>query len=88
MTVDGTDFKISEHSPAFSSHKYAKRSALCYEVAVSIQSGDIVWIIGPYECGKWPDISIFRDSLLSHLAPNKLIEADDGYIGEHLQYVK
>jgi hypothetical protein len=47
-----------------------------------------VWINGPYECGKWPDISIFHDSLLSHLAPNEHVEADDGYIGEHPQYVK
>ena len=43
---------------------------------------------GPYECGTWPDISIFRDSLISHLEPNERVEADDGCIGKHPQHVK
>jgi hypothetical protein len=47
-----------------------------------------VWIHGPFECGAWPDISIFRDSLISHLLPAKRVEADDGYIGEAPQYIK
>ena len=88
VTVDGVDFKIAEHGRAFSSHKFNKKSGLRYEVCVSILSGDIVWINGPYECGKWPDISIFRDSLKSHLEPKERVEADDGYIGEHPQCVK
>lgn len=87
VSVDGTDFRIAEHGKRFYSHKF-KKSGLRYEVAICIKSGDIVWINGPYECGKWPDISIFRDSLLSHLAPNERVEADDGYIGEHPQYIK
>ena len=36
----------------------------------------------------WNDITIFRDSLLSHLAPAERVEADDGYIGEHPRHVK
>jgi len=51
-------------------------------------TGDIVWINGPYEAGIWNDISIFRNSCLSHLAPNERVEADDGYIGEHPRYIK
>ena len=43
---------------------------------------------GPYECGRWPDISIFRESLLSHLEPAERVEADDGYIGEHPLHIK
>ena len=31
---------------------------------------------------------IFRDALLSYLADNERVEADDGYIGEHPQRVK
>ena len=34
------------------------------------------------------DISIFHDSLLSQLEPNKHVEADDGYIGDHPRYIK
>lgn len=87
-TVDGADFKMAEHGPAFSSHEFAKKSGLRCEVALCILTGDIVWINGPYECGRWPDIKIFRNSLVSHLAPNERVEADDGYIGEAPQHVK
>ena len=87
VTVDGTDFRIAEHGRPFYSHKF-KKSGLRYEVALCILTGDIVWINGPYECGKWPDIEIFRNSLVSQLAPNERVEADDGYIGEHPQHVK
>ena len=88
VSCDGTDFKIAEHGPAFSSHKFNKKSGLRYEVCLCILTGDIVWINGPYECGKWPDISIFRDSLKSHLEPNERVEADDGYVGEHPHCIK
>jgi hypothetical protein len=64
------------------------RSGLRYEVAICILTGDIVWINGPYECGIWHDVCVFRDSLMSHLAPNERVEADDGYVGEHPQHVK
>ena len=57
-------------------------------MAVSIISGNIVWVNGPYECGKWPDIKIFRDSLIFHLDENERVEADDGYIGEAPAKVK
>jgi hypothetical protein len=86
-TVDGTDFRIAEHGKPFYSHKF-KKSGLRYEVGLSIGTGDIVWLNGPYECGRWPDISIFRDSLLSHLEPAERVEADDGYIGEHPLHIK
>lgn len=59
-----------------------------YEVGVSILNGDIVWVNGPYECGLWPDIKIFRNSLRSHLDQNERVEADDGYIGEAPNKVK
>jgi hypothetical protein len=66
-TVDGTYFRIAEHRKPFYSHKF-KKSGLRYVVGLSIGTGDIVWLNGPYEYGQWPDISIFRDSLLSHLS--------------------
>jgi hypothetical protein len=47
-----------------------------------------VWINGPFPCGRWPDIIIFRASLLSHLAAGERVEADDGYIGDAPQYIK
>jgi hypothetical protein len=45
--VDVTDFKYPKCGPPFSSHKYAKKSALRYEVGLCILTGDIVWINGP-----------------------------------------
>ena len=61
---------------------------MCYEVAPCIVMGSIVWVNGSYECGLWPDISIFRNSLKTHLAPNDRVKADDGYVGEHPQCCK
>ena len=87
VSVDGTDFRIAENGRRFYSHKF-KKSGLRYEVAICILTGDIVWVNGPYECGAWPDISIFRNSLMTNLAPNERVEADDGYVGEAPLHVK
>ena len=84
VTVDGTDFKIQEpspFSPMWYSHKF-HGLGLRYEVAVSIKGGDIVWVNGPYACGSWPDISIFREKLMKKLLHGEMVEADRGYRGE------
>ena len=80
-TVDGTDFCIPEYGPKFFSHKFMS-SGLQYEVGVSILNGKVVWTNGPYECGKWNDITIFRNAMLSMLGPNEQAEGDDCYVGE------
>ena len=87
MTVDGTDFHVGGNNSKFHSHKF-KKNALRYEVCVCIQTGDIVWINGPYEAGSWPDINIFRDGLRHFLDENERVEADDGYIGDSPKYIK
>jgi len=88
LSVDGTDFKIPNYGPAFSSHKFKGKSGLRYEVGLCIKTGDIVWINGPFPCGRNPDINIFRASLLSHLDEGERVEADDGYIGDAPRYIK
>ena len=55
---------------------------------LSILTGDICWVSGPYEAGRWSDIKIFRNLLMSHLEKERMADADDGYIGEHPQWVK
>jgi len=52
-------------------------------VAVSIYSGEIVWINGPFPCGAWPDVKIYRQGLneLLKLTGEKA-ETDLGYRGE------
>ena len=83
VSVDGTDFKVQEPSPfnpKMKSHKF-NGSALKYEVAISIFSGDIVWVYGPHE-GSKHDITIFRESLKGILEDGEMVEADQGYRGE------
>ena len=84
VTVDGTDFRIrepQEFSTRWFSHKF-NGPALRYEVAVSINGGDIVHTNGPFPAGAWPDITIFRDELIHKLEEDEMIEADRGYKGE------
>jgi hypothetical protein len=79
---------LPKPTPTFSSHKFAKKGGVRYEVALCIQTGDIVWVNGPFPCGRNPDITIFHLSLLHHLGENERVEADDGYIGLAPRYVK
>lgn len=88
VSIDGTDFQIPFYGRKFHSHKYKFGSAIRYEVAVCILSGELVWVNGPYEPGIWNDISIFRNALLSELDEGERGEADDGYRGEAPRYIK
>ena len=47
-----------------------------------IATGLIVWIHGPFPCGSFPDIKIFRHGLKHQLAKGESVEADRGYRGE------
>jgi hypothetical protein len=49
MSVDGTHFRIPQEGAVkkgnpFGFHKYAGKSALCYELGVDILMGNLVWI--------------------------------------------
>ncbi len=81
LSVDGTDFRIPERGRDWYSHKF-KKSAVRYEVALSILGGDICWISGPHQAGINNDLDIFRASLATFLEPFERVEADDGYVGE------
>lgn len=84
VSVDGTDFKIYEpapFNPKWWSHKL-NCAGLRYEVALTIESGDIVWATGPFPCGEYPDVRIFRRSLKSMLDEHEVVVADKGYTDE------
>lgn len=84
MTVDGVDFAIPEptqFSPRWYSHKF-KGPGLRYEIAVCIKTGKIVSFNGPFECGTWPDLKIFRSRLKYNLSAGEKVVADRGYRGE------
>lgn len=53
-----------------------------YEVAICILTGEIVWIMGPFPCGDWHDVNVFRFALKQMLDEGERVEADDGYVGE------
>jgi hypothetical protein len=48
---------------------------------VCIQTGDIVWVNGPFKEGKWNDIKLYRRILKEQLLPGEMVEADRGYRG-------
>ena len=80
VSVDGTDFRIQEPTP-FSSGWHSKKfngPGLRYEIAISIRSGDVVWIHGPFPCGHWPDIKIFRDALINELDEGERLKLTKG----------
>ena len=84
ISVDGTDFRLQQQYPRrrHYTHKF-KTSGYRYEVAVCIQSGDIVWINGPFPAGAFPDINIFRRALKQKLLQaREKAQADLGYRGE------
>ena len=59
--VDGTDCPVQKpqvFDRQFYSHTF-KRSGLRYEVAVSLDIADKVWVHGPNPCGSNPDVLIF-----------------------------
>jgi hypothetical protein len=88
LLVDGTNFWIAkDYSKPFWSYKF-KQSGLRYEVGLSIQTGNIYWYGGPYAPGKWKDLAIFRDSLVSMLEPGERCKMDRGYQGIAPAYVK
>ena len=81
VSVDGTDCPVSENhpfTPALFSHKL-NRAGLRYEVAVSIFTGNIVWVNGPYRAGKFNDLQIFKHELKNLLNENELVIADSMY---------
>ena len=46
--------------PGYYSHKF-HRAGVRYELGVSIQSGDIDWLNGPFPCGLFADQKIAKE---------------------------
>lgn len=79
--MDGTDCAIQGPIPfhkSWFSHKLNK-AGLRYEVGISINNGFISWVHGPFKCGSFPDINIFKTSLRKKLFKNEFVIADRGY---------
>jgi hypothetical protein len=85
ISVDGTDVEIPYQDHGCPEAWFTKKfcgHGLRYEIGICILTGWIVWLMGPFPCGDWPDIVCFRYALKHMLDENERVEADDGYIGE------
>jgi DDE superfamily endonuclease len=84
ISVDGTDFHIQEPRPfdrKWFSHKF-KGPGVRYEVGVCLQTGDIVWTNGPFQCGSYPDGKIATEmGLDAALDRGERYVCDGGYYG-------
>ena len=74
------------HEPTPFSGKWFGRNfrgaGLRYEIGVSIESGKMVSVNGPYACGENPDVSIFRHRMKKVLSNGEMVVADNGYTDE------
>jgi hypothetical protein len=94
ISVDCVDHEILEPWPysrhwsrRWYSHKF-KGPGLRYEVALSILTGSICWINGPFPCGVANDWQIFKNGLLLQLDEGERVEADDGYAPGDPEFTK
>ena len=85
-SADGTDFRTREKSskdfnkdPKQCSFK-SRHAALRYEIAISVRTGRIIWINGPFR-GAESEITIYKDGLAKKIADGKLCIVDGGYGG-------
>jgi hypothetical protein len=84
ITIDGVDFKIFEPKPFCSSwysHKF-RGPGIRYENGICIATGFIVSFNGPFKCGAWPDLKIFKSLLKTRLGCGEKVVADRGYKGD------
>ena len=94
VTVDGTTFRIWEPRPFKKEHnkiwfdQKTKKAGVCYEIAISIKTGRIVWFNGPYPAGWGPDLNIFNHKLIKLLLPFEKIMADRNYRDSASAYTK
>ena len=90
ISIDGTDCRIQEQFPfdgKWYSHKF-KGPALRYEVGVCMLTGFIVWVMGGFPAGAYPDLKIYRLGLKDILEDGEKVIADGGYKGEEAIWAK
>ena len=87
MVIDGVDFEIQEprkhgFNKRWFSHKH-RGPGVRYELATCVNTGDIVWYNGPFPCGKFNDLRIYRLGLKPLLMRRERVWGDKGYRGEY-----
>ena len=80
ISIDGTDCRIQEQSPfdgKWYSHKF-KGPALRYEIGVCMVTGLVVWVMGGFPAGEYPDLKIYRMGPKYILEDGEKVIADGG----------
>ncbi len=83
-SVDGTDSMINESKPfdkSRNSHKFYG-PGVRYEIAISIETVEIVWAYGPWPCNVNRDLRIFRNGLKKVLNEDEFVVAHSSYSDE------
>jgi len=80
MSIDGTDFMIQEPTPRDKKWYSFKHNGpgLRYEIGLCIQTGKIVWALGGYHCGAYPDLKLAREWFVDEVGPFERVLADKG----------
>lgn len=81
VSVDGTDFRIQEPTP-FSSRWFSSKfrgPGVRYEIGISVINPKIIWVNGPFPCGTWPDLRIFKQRMCASLYSGEFVIGDRGY---------
>ena len=100
---DGVDFKIHNrpnavlvqkaqweglpYDPVHFCHKH-KCAGVRYGVTSCIQTGEVVDAVGPFPCGKWPDVNILKKHVLPLLDDNEMIEAGKEFFAKSEKVAK
>ena len=71
-----------------SPHRWGESSFLRKFYTEGAAGGSLFRLNGPFPCGEYPDINIFRLGLKHYLDEDERVEADLGYIGENPQTCK
>jgi hypothetical protein len=73
---------IEQKGRTFASQKLKGKSTLPYKIVVTIITGEIVWINGPFQADVYFDLRIFWEGGLQHAIDlGERVEADDVYRG-------
>jgi hypothetical protein len=88
VSWDGVDYRTNEVRPLWNGNFSFKHhgAGVKYDIGLNIQTGDIVWIGGPYRCGL-PDSTLFKKSgVIDYLEEGEMLEGDTHYKNNLPQY--
>jgi len=88
--VNGTDFGACKQKPFCPGWWPFKlnRAAVRYEIAISIPTGWIVWINGPFPARLYSNWIAIECGLLDNLRPGEKVIVDSGYHGHNDIFVR